>query len=98
MKKIICVCFVLLVGACDPVATCEQSELPEFCGSQVCEDALTCCQSDTTGVLDVACQEVNDGLTKVPEGLRQPARDTACEELLAQAEDNDLCVAASDAG
>lgn len=99
MKKIFGVVCVLFISACDPVATCDHPELPEFCGSPVCEQAVACCESDDTGVLSSACQEVNDGLTEVPESVRQTARDVACEQLLTQAEENGVCSdVESDAG
>jgi hypothetical protein len=77
---------VLTMAACDPLATCEDSEFPELCGSDDCDTLRDCCEtSDSPGVAET-CGEASDTLAEVPEALRQPARDETCKQMLEQAD------------
>jgi hypothetical protein len=85
MKKILSACCLMLAVACEPLATCEDSEFPELCGSDVCDQLRDCCEAnaDNSGVAET-CGELSDGLAEVPEAVRQPARDETCKQALEQ--------------
>lgn len=86
MKYFVFALLAVSVAACDPLATCEDSDFPELCGSDVCDTLRECCeanaeQSDEVGQV---CAETSDGLANVPEPLRQAARDETCKQVLEQ--------------
>lgn len=86
MKKMFAVVFAALaVAACDPLATCKDSEYPEICGSEDCDDLRECCESNEG--MSRVCEQVNESLGNVPELARQPVRDEACRVTLEESGD-----------
>jgi hypothetical protein len=86
MKYFVFAMFVATIAACDPLATCEDSDFPELCGSDVCDTLRECCEAGAEQSTEVAnvCGEASDELAKVPEPLRQAARDETCNLVLEQ--------------
>jgi hypothetical protein len=88
MKYFVFTMFVATIAACDPLATCDDSDFPELCGSDVCDTLRECCEANveqSNGVAS-ACGKASDALAEVPEPLRQAARDETCKQVLEQSD------------